>query len=358
MIADAGNRTAGELWRPTASLPALRKRAEVLATIRSFFAAREVLEVETPALSAATVSDLHLDSFVTQYRGPGSAAGHSLYLQTSPEYAMKRLLAAGSGPIYQLAKAFRDGEASALHNPEFTMLEWYRPGFAVADLLDEIDALLTAVLACAPAERRTYGELFATICGVDPHRASGTELRRAYVAKGGAEVVGVADDDRDVWLQLLMTEVIEPQLGRPASESGDSSDSSGSSRSNIAGRRRATFVTDYPASQAALAQLVERDDGVVVAERFEVYVEGVELANGFHELADAAEQRQRFKRDHDRRQAVGKVVPPVDEHLLAALASGGFPDCCGVALGVDRLVMLALGVPTIAEVVAFPIDRA
>jgi lysyl-tRNA synthetase class 2 len=292
-----------------------------------------VLEVETPLLARATVTDLHLHSIPCRPEvaaTPGRPDAE-LYLQTSPEFAMKRLLAAGSGPIYQLAKAFRDGESGRLHNPEFTLLEWYRPGFDHHALMDEVEELLTHVLGTPAAERRSYAELFGHHLGLDPHRASAGELRRA-AGEQGIEVVGMDDDDRDGWLHLLMTHRVEPHLGR----------------------ERPTFVVDYPATQAALARIHPGDPPV--AERFEVYVEGIELANGFHELRDPAEQRRRFEADLAERRRAGLPTVPIDEHLLAALQAG-LPDCAGVALGVDRLVMLAVGAGSVEEVLAFPLAR-
>lgn len=329
-------------WRPTAPLENLRRRAEVLAGIRAFFSRRGVLEVETPLLAAATVADLHLASLETRcsYPGPSGSPGPfepmTLYLQTSPEFAMKRLLAAGSGPIYQIGKAFRDGEAGRRHNPEFTLLEWYRPGFDHHALMDEVEALLAEVLGSSPAERRTYGELFQERLGVDPHAAPAAALAAAARAAGLAVEGGTPGApalDREDLLHLLMGLALEPTLGRG----------------------RPTFVHDFPASQAALARI--RPGPPPVAERFEVFVEGVELANGFHELADAAEQRRRFEADLARRRERGLPEPPIDERLLAALAAG-LPPCAGVALGVDRLVMLAARAASLDEVLAFPIDRA
>ncbi len=316
-------------WRPSASFANLRLRAQILAQIRAFFAARGVLEVETPALSGATVTDLHLASLETRCRA-GAAGERTLYLQTSPEFAMKRLLAAGSGPIYQLARAFRDGEAGRRHNPEFTLLEWYRPGLDHHGLMDEMEALLSEILGTGPAVRLSYAELFEERLGVDPHAASPLELAAAARAAGLADPL---DLDRDGWLDLLLAVVLEPGLGRG----------------------RPAFLYDFPASQAALARV--RPGPPAVAERFEVFVEGVELANGFHELADPAEQRRRFERDLERRRERGLPAVPIDEHLLAALAAG-LPPCAGVALGVDRLVMLAAGASSLAEVLAFPVDRA
>jgi lysyl-tRNA synthetase class 2 len=315
-------------WRPAASPEALRLRARLLAQTRRFFAERGVLEVETPLLSAAAVPDLHLASLACR-----PATGGVRWLQTSPEYAMKRLLAAGAGPLYQITRAFRDGEAGRLHNPEFTILEWYRPGFDHHRLMDEMDAYLGALLGAGAAERRTYGEVFEAAVGLDPHRAAAAELAARARELGLGGVPGL---DRDGWLQLLLAERAEPDLGRG----------------------RPVFLYDFPASQAALARL-RRDDpgGPPVAERFEVYAEGIELANGFHELTDPAEQRRRFETDLERRRAAGLPAVPLDERFLAALEAG-LPPSAGVALGFDRLVMLAAGAASLAEVLAFPWERA
>lgn len=331
----------GEDWRPTATLEALRRRAALLAEIRAFFAERGVLEVDTPALCSRGVTDLHLHNLSCRVELPfeesdgGDGRGRTFYLQTSPEFAMKRLLAAGSGPIFQICKAFRDGEAGRLHQPEFTMLEWYRPGFDHHALMDEMDALLAAVLGAASAERVPYGELFEQKLGIDPHRAAPADLRVA-AERAGVDAVGMDDADRDTWLHLLLSCVIEPELGRG----------------------RPTFVHDFPASQAALAKVRRGAAGLPdVAERFEVYIEGIELANGYHELTAAAEQRRRFESDLAARRAAGLPEPPVDERLLAALEAD-MPPCAGVALGVDRLLMVVLGAGRIDEIVAFPASRA
>ncbi|MDX1996272.1 MAG: elongation factor P--(R)-beta-lysine ligase [Thermoanaerobaculia bacterium] len=318
-------------WQPTASFETLRFRAGLLADIRRFFADRGVLEVETPLLASAPVTDPRLASFSTVFRGPGAPTGQTRFLQTSPEFAMKRLLAAGSGPIFQISKAFRDGEAGRRHNPEFTLLEWYRPGFDHHRLMDEMDELLGGVLATPPAERLTYREAFLRHVGLDPLVAPVADLQAAArTALGSVPELG---EDRDGWLDLLVSLVVEPHLGHG----------------------RPTYLTDYPASQAALARL--RPDDPRVAERFEVYVEGIELANGFHELGDAAEQRRRFVGDLTLRAAEGLPEVPLDEALLAALAAG-LPPCAGVALGFDRLVMVARGARELAEVMAFPWARA
>ena len=324
-------------WRPSADLSVLRLRAELLAQIRAFFAACGVLEVETPALSAAAITDPHLASFKTCYSGPGSQHGRPLYLHTSPEFAMKWLLAAGSGCIYQIARVFRDGEAGSRHNPEFTLLEWYRVGFDHHRLMDEVaelvGMLLAGRLALAEPERLSYRQIFQHHLNLDPHRATVADLAACAETRNISIPTGMPPDDPDPWLDLLLTHCVEPRLG-----SG-----------------RLTFVHDYPASQAALARL--RPDDPPVGERFELYINGIELANGFHELGDAVEQRRRFAQENAARRAVGLPIMPVDEHLLAALEFG-LPDCAGVALGFDRLVMLATRKTSLAEVLAFPLDRA
>lgn len=325
----------GSDWRPTASLANLRARAALLARIRAFFAQRGVLEVETPALAGAAVTDPHLASLRSCYTGPGFPAGRPLYLQTSPEFAMKRLLAAGSGPIYQLGKAYRDGEAGRLHNAEFTLLEWYRPGFGLSAMMDEVEALAAGVLGLERGfERVSYRELFRRSLGIDPFGVSVEALRDCARSHGLARSVELPLSGVDAWLDLLLTHFIEPGLGAGTP----------------------CFVHDYPPSQAALARL--RPGAVPpVAERFELYIGGMEIANGYHELGDPAEQRARFMHDRERRQRDGLPDVVADERLLAALAQG-LPDCAGVALGVDRLVMAALGARSIGEVVAFTLERA
>jgi lysyl-tRNA synthetase class 2 len=277
------------------------------------------------------VTDVHLASLETRIAGRDGA----YYLQTSPEYAMKRLLAAGSGDVYQVQKVFRDGEAGRHHNPEFTMIEWYRLGFDDRALMDEVEALLRELLGpvlAAPAERLTYRDAFARATGLDPY-ATPVATLYAYARERLGDVPADLANDRDACLDLLMGAVAGPTLG--------------------AGR--ITFVHDYPATQAALARVLPGDPPV--AARFEAYVGGLELCNGFHELADAAEQRRRFVADLEQRRARGLPRPPIDERLLGALAHG-LPDCAGVALGFDRCVMLATGATDIRDVVAFAVDEA
>lgn len=319
-------------WQPTASIAQLKQRAAMIASIRDFFARRDVLEVDTPAMSQATVTDIHLHTFQTEFVGPGFAAGQTLYLMTSPEFHMKRLLAAGSGPIYQICKSFRNEESGRFHNPEFTMLEWYRPGFDHHALMDEMEDLLQLVLQCGNAERMTYQQAFLTVLGVCPLTADLGELKVAADRLGLADIAE-PETDRDTLLQLLFSVGIEPKIGQQVP----------------------AFVYDFPASQAALAQISPAD--ARVAERFEVYFQGIELANGFHELADGEEQLARFEADNRKRQAMGLAPQPIDHHLVAALRAG-FPDCAGVALGIDRLSMLAQDLTHIDQVTAFPVTIA
>jgi lysyl-tRNA synthetase class 2 len=320
-------------WRPTADLEALRRRAALLAAVRRFFLERQVLEVETPVLVGAPASDPNIHSLWLPYDGPGAPASKRLWLQTSPEHAMKRLLAAGSGSIYQICRVLRAGERGRRHNPEFTMLEWYRVGFDHRQLMDEVAALATTVLGPRPVEVLTYREAFLRTAGVDPFVCRVDQL--VDVARNrGIGLPSLTADDRDGWLDLLLSELVTPALGRGVF----------------------TFICDFPASQAALARLRE-EAGVLVAERFELFVDGIEIANGYHELADVAEQRRRFEQERVARLAAGEPESGVDERLLAALASG-LPDCAGVALGFDRLVMLAMGAQRIDDVIAFPVERS
>lgn len=343
-------------WRPSASLDNLRLRARLLANVRRFFAQREVLEVETPLLYPSTATDPHLHSFATRYTGPGAPAsvgGRTLYLQTSPEFAMKRLLVAGSGPIYQLGKAFRDGEAGRRHNPEFTLLEWYRPGCTLHNLMLEVDALVRQVIGGAltlgPTQYLSYTDAFIRYLGINPHTTSNSDLRQCAARHGITPVVsdrGLAEDERDGWLDLLLTHIIEPQLGREPEQP------SGQAATGLDDLAAPLFLFDYPPSQAALARI--RPGNPPVAERFELYIQGMELANGYHELGDATEQRRRFEADNAKRQALGLPIAPLDERLLAALGEG-LPACCGVAVGIDRLMMLVTGVTTIDHITAFPL---
>lgn len=324
-------------WRPTSTLETLKLRARMLESIRAFFSQRAVLEVETPVFSTAASTDPALSSFSAHYTGPGFPRGHTLYCHTSPEFPMKRLLAAGYGSIYQICKVFRDGESGRIHNPEFTMLEWYRVGFDHHQLMNETAALVSEVLAghrtLGSPEKLSYREVFERHCGIDPHTADIQTLGDAVARLGIQTNFDTAHENQDVLRDLLLTHLIEPHLGRG----------------------HVTLLYDYPASQAALARV--RPGNPPLAERFELYLDGVELANGFHELSDAGEQQRRFERNLELRKSMGLMEVPTDAHLLAALHSG-LPDCAGVALGIDRLVMLAAGANSLKEVITFPIDRA
>jgi lysyl-tRNA synthetase class 2 len=321
-------------WRPTAKQAARLLRARTLARLRQFFAERDVLEVETPLLSAAATVDPNIHSFRTHYDGPGGE--RTLYLATSPEFAMKRLLADGSGPIYQVCKAFRQGEAGDWHNPEFTLLEWYRPGFDHHRLMSEVEALVRClaedILPLAETDTLTYGEAFQRELQLDPHTASLPQLRQCAANVLGEDLPHLGED-RDAWLDLLMSHCVQPNLGQG----------------------HLTFVHEYPASQAALARI--RPGTPPVAERFELFYAGVELANGFHELTHAGEQKARFEEEQCLRQKRSLSDMPMDEHLLAAL-DDGMPDCAGVAMGLDRILLLLQGGTNLSETLNFPIDRA
>lgn len=312
-------------WQPSASIKNLKLRAQILANIRHFFATRNVIEVETPVLSQYTVTDVHIESFQIDYTQP-------YFLQTSPEYAMKRLLAAGSGPIYQIGKAFRKEEAGKQHNPEFTLLEWYRPGFSHHQLMDEVDLLLQEVLHCQKAKRCSYQTLFLEQVHIDPLQSDQTQLQSFLAKQQLMPDHQLASLDKDTCLQLILSHCIEPNLGSKAPH----------------------FIFDFPASQAALATINKTTN---TANRFEVYFHGVELANGFHELADPDEQCRRFQKDQQQRNQCQRSIPAIDQRFIAALKHG-LPDCAGVALGIDRLIMLALKTNKIDDVLTFTWDQA
>jgi lysyl-tRNA synthetase class 2 len=316
-------------WRPTASSQALRQRAQALRTTREFFFAREVLEVETPAMINAPVSDVNLGSVSVQMSG----AQKPLFLHTSPEYAMKRLLAAGSGDIYQICHVYRGAERGRQHNPEFTMLEWYRLGFSLEQLMREVADFTNQLLgAQLPVEFVSYRDAVRRHAGFDPLEADSSELQRAAQALG-LVAAHAAKAGRDELLDLIVGAQVGPALGATA----------------------LTFLHRYPASQAALARLDPEDPRVAL--RFELYHHGVELANGYHELNNGAEQRMRFVIDQESRKSRGLPTFEIDAHLLAALEAG-LPDCAGVALGFDRVLMLAMNATSIDEVISFPTERA
>lgn len=326
---------SGADWRPNASLAAIQARAELYAGIRDFFREFGVLEVETPILSRAAVTDPALASLSTRVAIAGFGPSRPLYLQTSPEFAMKRLLAAGIGPIYQICKVFRDEERGRRHHPEFSLLEWYRPGWDYGRLMEEVGALVRMALdrPAMPIERLSYRDLFRDGLGLDPWHAGIAQLREA-AERAGLQGLDGLELDRDGWLDLLLTQCLEPRLGQG----------------------RLTFLCDYPPSQAALSR-VRASGEVPVAERFELYIDGIELANGFGELIDVREQRARFLADLEIRRAQGRPEPPIDASLLDAL-DHGIPECAGVALGLDRLLMIATGAEHIDVVLAFAVERS
>lgn len=314
------------LWQPGASVEILHRRAELYARIRRFFADRGILEVETPILASSCAPETGINPFVTHYHGSNS---RPLYLQSSPELAMKRLLAAGSGAIFQLTRAFRDGEAGRWHNPEFSILEWYRPDFNQDLLMDDVEDFLCEVADFPQACRCSYRQLFQQALYFDPLDIPLAKLRALVYQK----IAYVADQtDRDTCLQLLLSHCIEPSLGFDAP----------------------VMVYDFPASQAALARLNPHDPQV--AERFEVYFKGVELANAFHELTDPIEQRRRFEQEIIHKNQEDTIYSPLDERFLAALEAG-LPDCAGVAIGIDRLLMLITKLNTLDKVLTFSIER-
>ncbi len=319
-----------EHWQSNTSRETLRARADLLARIRTFFDQLGVLEVDTPLLSRYSVSDPFLDALPTA----GIEGQPIRWLQTSPEFAMKRLLASGSGDIYQICKAFRAGEHGRLHANEFTMLEWYRLNFDQHDLIRELCDLLQRLLNCSPPSQCAYGDLFTECIGFNPHQASYSTLQQAAIEYGFADLLGADQHqltktlDRNALLDLLFSHVIQPTLSK------------------------LSVVYDYPESMAALARVEYDAQGCKVARRFEVFYQGVELANGYHELLDASELEQRTARDNARRRELGKVEQHCDPRLLAAMRQG-LPECAGVAVGVDRVLMLALGAKSIADVRAF-----
>ena len=298
----------------------LKRRAELLRKLREFFHERGFVEVETPLLSSEVIPELHIEP---------PKLGDCQWLQASPELHMKRLLAEGMLAIFQVTRSFRAGERGRLHNPEFTIVEWYRAGDDMHTGMSLLDDLCQTLLSTPPAIRTTYAAAFENSVGINPHKASCEELI-ACAKQHGIAAEGIEPNDRDEWLNLLLATKIEPQLGLEAPE----------------------LLYEYPASQASLAKTSLRADGVEVAERFELYWQGVELANGFHELTDAHEQRDRFDTVNEARIADGRPALPLPESLLSAMKKG-LPDSSGCALGFDRLAMLAVGAQSISDVMTF-----
>ncbi|MBI3863278.1 MAG: EF-P lysine aminoacylase GenX [Planctomycetia bacterium] len=329
-------------YRPTASLAMLQLRARLLASARRFFDLRGYFEVDTPLLSHDRVVDPHLEPFRVEQ---GSTA---LYLQTSPEFGMKRLLTAGAQAIYQIGHVFRAGESGRLHNPEFTMIEWYRAGDTHLDQMQVVEDLVVELFKSAAGEpwtgaatrqpqapfvRTTYREAFQKHSGCDINSLDGAGLAALARSKSVSSPASLDTSDRDGWLNLLLAELVEPHLGR----------------------KRPEFLIDYPASQAAIARI--RNDDPPVAERFELYQGGIELCNGYRELTDATELRRRMAAESRRLAAAGQPPLAMTSRLLQAMEAG-LPPCAGVALGFDRLLVLAAGAGSLDEVIPFPFSRA
>lgn len=312
-------------WHPSATIRLLRRRAQLMQNIRAFFIERGYFEVETPIMTRYGITDVYLRNIQAIFRH------HTYYLQTSPEYHMKRLLAAGSGPIFQLARVFRDDELGRWHNPEFTLLEWYQLDIDHHQLLIEVDALLQQILQTKPLMKMTYQQAFLATCQIDPLHAEIPQFRETLRRFNLQQVLSEDETDRDQYLFLLMSHVVEPAFVEES---------------------KPVALYDFPASQAALAQVHQG-----VAARFEVYFRGIELANGFHELTDATAQRQRFEQDLRIRQTQGIELMLPDEYFLQALEHG-LPPCSGVALGVDRLLALACQQTSVSDCLAFDFSRA
>ena len=314
-------------WQPGASLATLRQRAKLLSIVRKFFADRDILEIETPLLSSATATDVHLTSLTTKLTN--LIESKTYFLQTSPEFAMKRLLANDVGPIFQICKAFRGDSPTSLHNPEFSILEWYRPGFAMEKLMDEVADLIDATIGVSKITRLSYLEIFKGKLGVNPHVCSLEELAELANSKIDINSCDLSFSD---YLDLVMTTLIEPELPEYC------------------------FVFDYPKSQAALSDVESDADGNVIAKRFELYCRGMEIANGYLELTDPVEQRRRSETDNANRSDKGLPQLPIDENLIAAL-DAGMPKTSGVALGLDRLLMVIDEINDIDKALAFSIKR-
>ncbi|WP_225639380.1 elongation factor P--(R)-beta-lysine ligase [Candidatus Profftia sp. (ex Adelges kitamiensis)] len=319
-------------WQPSASISNLLKRAAIVSNIRKFFSDRGILEVETPSMSYTTVTDIHLISFKTTFKGLKVKKDMNLYMITSPEYHMKRLLASGSGPIYQLCKSFRNEEYGRYHNPEFSILEWYRPYYDMYSLMNEVDDLLREVLEYDNSETISYQKVFMRYLNIDPLSVNKIQLRKLAKSLNISNIANY-EEDHDTLLQLLFTFGVEPNIGHD----------------------KPMFVYHFPAAQALLAKISTEDNRV--AERFEIYYQNIELGNGFYELTCVNEQRMRFKQNNRKRAALGLPQYQLDKNLLSALEYG-MPECSGVAIGVDRLIMLALKEDNLSQVIAFPLERA
>jgi lysyl-tRNA synthetase class 2 len=323
-------------WHSNSTWQTAKLKANILTNIRVFFANRDVVEVDTPLLSHGTVTDVHLDAFVTHFshgENTDSNTDQKLFLQTSPEFLMKRLLASGYGCCYQICKAFRNEQAGRNHNPEFTLLEWYRIGFTHLELMDELADLLKCILGCGGPSKLTYQDAFIQHLSVDPLNTCLLDLKAILASKHITGDWIETEQDLDILLQVIFSECIEPLIGQESP----------------------CFIYNFPRNQASLAKISRKDSRV--AERFECYYKGVELANGFNELTEPKEQLARFDADNAKRNELNKMTQPVDKRFICALESG-LPDCSGVALGIDRLLMLALDENSIKSVMSFSTENA
>lgn len=322
-------------WQPTCSIESLRLRAKLLQKIRSYFSARDVLEVETPLLSHSCGTDPYLDFFTTTYEY--AAQSNKLFLQASPEFAMKRLLCAGSGSIYQICKAFRKGESGRFHNPEFTMLEWYRVGYNLEHLMDDVEDLLVFLskesLSLSTTEKYSYREVFTNVTGLDPFVFSVEQYSAFVIKHNRAEALTICGHDHNLWLDFIFSHYVQPSLG-------------------LSGF---CLVYGYPATQSSLARINIENPEIV--DRVEVFFKGVELGNGYYELQDAQEQNQRFDNEIQVRQEIGCPLVVKDDRLISALYEG-LPDCSGIAIGLDRLLMILTESVSIDDVLSFSIQRA
>ena len=318
-------------WQPNTTLDTLKCRAELLDRARNFFKEHNSLEVDTPSLSQSTTPDPNIESFITFYNN------QQYYLHTSPEFPMKRLLAVGSGAIYQICKVFRQAEAGRNHNPEFTMIEWYQPDMQYHKLMQQVDALVRCLLqdklSLEDTQFFSYKDIFLNLIGINPHTANESDLYTVIEKNKIQLYQSDTSLTKDALLDLIMTHLIQPALPKNAP----------------------IFIYDYPATQAALANI--RKEKINLAERFELFINGVELANGYQELLDAEEQQQRFENENSARANSGMESIPIDGNLIAALRHG-LPMVSGVALGLDRVLMLATGVTSINDVIAFTFDKA
>jgi lysyl-tRNA synthetase class 2 len=320
-------------WRPACSIQNLRQRARMLEKTRRFFADRNVLEVETPVLCKGIGTDPNLEFFSTRYLNGQQSTNY--FMQTSPEFCMKRLLAAGSGSIYQICKAFRNGESGRFHNPEFTLLEWYRVGFDLAQLMDEVSDLIKVLFddTLIEVEKISYRDIFYRHTSLDPlvfDLESWSQCARRFQLADADEICA---DNHALWLDFLFSFLVQPQLGRQS----------------------ICQVYDYPACQSSLAEVNRKDPRIV--DRVEVFFRGIELGNGYFELTDVEEQQNRFEKEREIRRQRGIKVPDLDRRFLAAVKSG-LPRCSGMAIGLDRLLMLMTGSAGINEVLSFPVDLA